>query len=220
MRALSIRTVCCAALMIVALAGCKSSNVSSTSASTALMSNKSTRLSISGAPQLAVSSGQSYTFTPTVTGAVGALTFRIANAPRWASFNSGTGRLTGTPQSGDAGTYSSIMITVSNGLSTASLPAFSITVAEAGSGSGSADLTWTPPTTNTNGSTLTDLAGYTIYYGTSPSSLTQQVKVTNVGLTNYVVTGLTSGTWYFAVAAYTSAGQQSSLSSVVSTTIT
>lgn len=83
----------------------------------------------------------------------------------------------------------------------------------------SVDVTWSAPTANTNGSALTDLAGYTIYYGTSASALTRSVQVTNAGATDYVVQDLTGGTWYFAVAAYTSAGLQSSYSTVVSKTI-
>jgi hypothetical protein len=83
----------------------------------------------------------------------------------------------------------------------------------------SADVSWTPPTTNTNGSALTDLAGYRIYYGTSPSQLTYSIQVANAGAYDYVVQGLTAGTWYFAVSAYTNTGLQSALSAVASKTI-
>jgi len=85
--------------------------------------------------------------------------------------------------------------------------------------SGTATLDWTPPTQNSDGSTLTDLAGYTVYYGTSPGSLTQQVKITNPGLSAYTMTNLASGTWYFAVAAYSASGTESSRSGVISTQI-
>jgi hypothetical protein len=84
----------------------------------------------------------------------------------------------------------------------------------------SIDVTWSAPTANTNGSALTDLAGYTIYYGTSPTQLTRSVKVASAGATDYVVQGLSGGTWYFAVTAYTSAGLQSTYSTIVSRTIT
>lgn len=84
---------------------------------------------------------------------------------------------------------------------------------------GSADVSWTPPTTNTNGSALTNLAGFRIYYGTSPSALTQTVDVPSAGATDHVIQDLPQGTWYFAVAAYTNSGLQSSYSSVVSKTI-
>lgn len=84
----------------------------------------------------------------------------------------------------------------------------------------SIDVTWTAPTANTNGSALTDLAGYTIHYGTNPSALSQSVDVPNAGASDQVVQGLTGGTWYFAVTAYTNTGLQSGYSSVVSKTIT
>lgn len=84
----------------------------------------------------------------------------------------------------------------------------------------SVDITWTAPTANTNGSALTDLAGYTIYYGTSPTALTKSVSVPNAGATDHAVQGLTGGTWYFAVRAYTSAGLESSYSTVISRTVT
>jgi hypothetical protein len=84
---------------------------------------------------------------------------------------------------------------------------------------GSATLDWTPPTANSDGSALTNLAGYTVYYGTSPDNLTQSVKVSNPGLTAYTVSNLTSGTWYFAVTSYSSAGVESTRSGVISTKI-
>ena len=85
--------------------------------------------------------------------------------------------------------------------------------------SGTATLDWAPPTENSDGSVLTNLAGYTVYYGTSPGNLTQSVKVSNPGLSAYTVTDLPSGTWYFVVTSYTSAGIESARSGVVSTTI-
>jgi len=83
----------------------------------------------------------------------------------------------------------------------------------------SVTLSWTAPTDNTNGSALTNLAGYQISYGTSPSALTQQISINTVGVMNYVVTNLSSGTWYFEIVAVNSAGVQSTPSGVVSTTI-
>ena len=85
---------------------------------------------------------------------------------------------------------------------------------------GTATLTWVPPTKNTNGTTpVTPLSGYTIYYGTSASSLTQSVVVSGSTTTSYTITGLASGTWYFAVAADAADGTQSAKSNVGSKTI-
>ena len=84
---------------------------------------------------------------------------------------------------------------------------------------GVATLDWQPPTENSDGSALTNLAGYTVYYGTSPDNLAQSVKVSNPGLTAYAVTGLSSGTWYFAVTSYSADGVESSRTTTVSTKI-
>ena len=84
---------------------------------------------------------------------------------------------------------------------------------------GAATLDWTAPTENSDGSVLTNLAGYTVYYGTSPASLTQTVKITNPGLTPYPMTNLPSGTWYFTITAYSADGSESARSGVVSTRI-
>ena len=84
---------------------------------------------------------------------------------------------------------------------------------------GSATLDWMPPTANSDGTVLTNLAGYTVYYGTSPSTLTESVKITNPGLASYTMSNLPSGTWYFAVTSYSSEGIESTRSGVVSATI-
>ena len=84
---------------------------------------------------------------------------------------------------------------------------------------GVATLDWMPPTENNDGSALTNLAGYTVYYGTDRNDLSQSVKVSNPGLASYSVTGLTSGTWYFAVTSYSADGVESTRTTTVSTTI-
>src|SRR5690606_37370291 len=87
---------------------------------------------ISGTPATAATVGEAYAFAPTASDPDGDdLTFSIANRPSWASFDGATGRLQGTPGSAHVGTHSNIRISVSDGKTTASLPAFSITVAAA-----------------------------------------------------------------------------------------
>ena len=80
-------------------------------------------------------------------------------------------------------------------------------------------MSWVAPTQNTDGSTLTDLVGFRIYFGTCSGSLTYMVNVTNAQATSYVVSGLTSGTWFFAVTSYGSEGTESAGSAVASKTI-
>jgi hypothetical protein len=84
---------------------------------------------------------------------------------------------------------------------------------------GSATLSWQPPTLNTDGTPLADLAGYHIFYGESPNSLTQSIVVAGASAVSYEITGLTAGTWYFAVAADAADGTESALSEVTSKTI-
>jgi hypothetical protein len=125
--------------------------------------------------------------------------------------------LQGTPAAGHAGTYDNIVITVSDGSATASLPAFSITVLAVATGS--ATLSWTPPTTNTDGSPLTNLAGYRVHWGSAIGSYTSSVRLDNPGLASYVVEGLAPGTYYFVVTALNSAQVESQFSNVASKTI-
>jgi Putative Ig domain len=173
---------------------------------------------VSGTPASTVVAGSTYSFKPTATAATGkSLTFSIANRPSWATFSATTGLLSGTPTAAAIGSYPGIVISVTDGTVSASLPAFSITVSAAMSGS--ATLTWTPPTQNTDGSTLSDLSGYVISYDTNPNSLSQQITVTDPSASMHVISGLSAGTWYFAVKALTSSGVDSGFSNTASKTI-
>ena len=173
---------------------------------------------ISGNPATSVNAGSAYNFQPSGADADGdTLTYTIQNMPNWATFNQSTGRLSGTPQAAAAGVYSGIVISVTDTKDTTSLPAFSITVNAPANGN--ATLSWTPPTENTDGSNLSNLAGFRIQYGTSPTALTQTIQISNPGVVTYDVTGLNAGNWYFAIRAYNSSGAESANSNVVSKTI-
>jgi hypothetical protein len=106
---------------------------------------------------------------------------------------------------------------VSDGKASTSLATFTITVKP--TVTGSATISWTPPLQNTDGSTLTNLAGYRISYGTSPSALTQTVQVPTVGLATYTIDNLAQGTWYFSIKAYTTTGAESAPSTPASKTV-
>ena len=168
---------------------------------------------IAGTAQTSAIAGQAYQFKPTATDAdQDTVTFSIANKPAWAAFNATTGALTGTPAAKDVGTYSGITISATDGKAVSGLQAFAITVAAAGAAAGSVSLAWTPPTQNADGSTLTDLSGYTIHYGTTSKSYTQSVALTNVGLTRYQLDSIPSGTIYIAMTAVNAAGAESDFS--------
>ncbi len=80
-------------------------------------------------------------------------------------------------------------------------------------------LSWTPPTTNTDGSPLTNLAGYKVYWGTSQGNYPNSATLNNPGLTSYVVGNLAPGTYFFVATALNSVGVESSFSATASKTI-
>jgi hypothetical protein len=143
---------------------------------------------------------------------------RSAGIDATASAASVASNTTATAPSTAATTPASGAATTSSG-STPSAGTIAKTTPPVKTVDGVATLDWLPPTENSDGSVLTNLAGYTVYYGTSPGNLTQSVKVTNPGLTAYAVTGLASGTWYFAVTSYSADGVESTRTSTVSTKI-
>jgi hypothetical protein len=163
--------------------------------------------------------GNSYSFVPQATDPDGdTLSFSIVGRPSWAGFDSANGALTGTPGAGAVGTYSNISITVSDASDNATLGSFSIVVLPIATGS--ATLSWLPPTENTDGSPLTDLTGYVVYWGDAPGSYQNSETLSNPGLTSYIVENLLSGnTYYFATTAYNSGDLESSFSNVGSKTI-
>ena len=213
------------------LAGCgggsdASSGAASTPTANTPSVNTATPPVITGTPPASVVAGQPYSFTPEVSDAGhDVLGFAVANKPAWATFNTVTGGLTGTPTTANVGNYPGIRISVSDGTATAVLATFAVQVmAAVGTSppptmSGSATLSWNVPTQNTDGSPLTDLAGYRIYYGTDATALAQSVNIDTTETTSYVVSSLSSGTWYFAICAYTTAGTESALSNLASKTI-
>lgn len=84
---------------------------------------------------------------------------------------------------------------------------------------GSATLSWTPPTKNTDGSRLTDLAGYKIYYGTSEKYLQRVIVVDDPSVTSYTIKNLPPFTYYFRITAYNRTGAESERSAMQTKTI-
>jgi hypothetical protein len=82
---------------------------------------------------------------------------------------------------------------------------------------GSVTLSWDAPTTNSDGSPLSDLAGYKLYYGNSSGSYTNSVDVGNIAGAS--VSSLASGSWCFAITAYDTSGNESNYSGEQCTSI-
>jgi fibronectin type 3 domain-containing protein len=78
-------------------------------------------------------------------------------------------------------------------------------------------LAWAPPTVNTDGTPLTDLAGFKLYMGTASRNYS---AVTDIGAsTTYTFSSLLPGTYYFCVTAYDTTGNQSGPSAEVTKTV-
>jgi hypothetical protein len=108
---------------------------------------------ISGSPGASATVGVAYSFTPNASDADGdALSFTITNKPSWATFSVSSGALSGTPGTQHIGTTSNISISVSDGKTSATLPAFSIQVQAAASGNAAPVISGSPVTSVTAGS--------------------------------------------------------------------
>jgi hypothetical protein len=168
------------------------------------------------------------------------LQFAATNLPPWASLDSHSGRISGTPGPTDAGVYESISITVADAMHKVVTAPFSITVNPAPEpeleaavdpalepelkpaeelGTGVASLQWEIPPSKVSGEPLDDLAGYRILYGRSSSDLDHSVFITDPATTSYQFSSLPSGIWYFEVVAVNSNGLEGPPTTLVTKSI-
>ena len=209
-------------LLAAALGGCLTSGESNTdklvSGDNGPQSGNSAP-TISGSPKTATMTDDTYSFRPSASDADGdTLTFSVTNLPRWASFDSATGALSGRPVQGDEGLYANITVSVSDGSTKVSLPTFSIEVTQ--TALGSMTLSWTPPTENTDGTVLEDLAGYKLYFGTTSGRYTNEVRIDTPGISSYVIENLLPDTYYVVATAFTTSGTESGYSNEAVKTVT
>jgi hypothetical protein len=170
---------------------------------------------ISGWPALSVEAGTAYNFKPTASDADGdVLTFSIAGMPSWAGFNAVSGRLSGVPGDSDIGTYSHIVITVTDGTDTVSLPAFSLIVEPVQRALGGFSLTWTAPVARADGSPLplSEIDGFRIYYGTAAGNYPNVVDVSDGSAQSTTVSNLPAGNYHVVMTSYDINGLESGYS--------
>jgi hypothetical protein len=79
-------------------------------------------------------------------------------------------------------------------------------------------LSWTAPTKNTDGSALTNLSGYKLYWGNQSGSYGTPRTVDGADNTTQTI-ALSPGTYFFAVSAVDSGGNESALSNEVTKTV-
>ena len=75
-------------------------------------------------------------------------------------------------------------------------------------------MSWVAPELNEDGSQLTDLAGFKVYYGTAIDAMDSVETIDNPSVTTYLVENLHAGTWFFKVRAFDTAGNESEDSEV------
>ncbi len=83
-------------------------------------------------------------------------------------------------------------------------------------------LSWTAPTTNTDGSRLTNLAGFNIYWGVKTNgavNLSNKINIPNPATSSYVFKSVPPNTYYFVATAYNTNGAESAPSNQVNGTI-
>lgn len=78
------------------------------------------------------------------------------------------------------------------------------------------NLSWTAPTTRIDSTAVvpSDIGGYHIYYGTDQANLQLLADINDGAVTTFDTQALSSGTYYFAVAAYDSNGAEGKVSNV------
>ncbi len=183
---------------------------------------------ISGTPAPSVTTGQTYSFTPTASDPDGnALTFSIVNRPSWATFNTSSGRFSGTPTSTAVAQYVEIGISVSDGLVSAALAPFSIDVIQSNrpptiSGSPPTSAregqvyAFTPSANDADGDTLTfSIANRPVWasFNTSIGALTGTPGIGTVGNYANVTIGVGDGSATVSLPAFAIAVAQASLGS-------
>lgn len=176
---------------------------------------------ISGTPPSTATVGVEYVFRPRVIDPDGdALSFTVQYPPPGSTFDETNGEFKWTPAATQVGTRSQIAISVSDGRGgVASLPFGQLNINPAPVVVSKATLSWTPPTQNTDGTSLTNLAGYRIYYGASATALVQTIEIKNAAVSSFIVDNLTAGKWFFAVTAFNADGKESVMSNVASKVI-
>ena len=76
---------------------------------------------------------------------------------------------------------------------------------------GTVTLQWQPPVENEDGSPLTDLAGYRVYWGPSERPLANRIDIDSPEATSYVLEDLSDGEWRLAISTVTKRGLESKL---------
>lgn len=163
---------------------------------------------ISGTPGSQVFVNETFSFIPSASDVDGdVLTFSVENKPAWAVFNTETGEISGQPSV--VGTYENIVVSVSDGIESVSLPSFNIEVV---ANTKSVTIEWQAPTQDTNGANLTGLQGFKVLYGKVAGNPDNVVEVNNVSQSSLELSDLEVGEYFFYMTAIDTQGRESARS--------
>ncbi len=141
------------------------------------------------------------TFGASVTNANGSLSTTLTWSAPGASGCTASGHPSWTGAKAASGSLDLPPITLSG--------TYALTLSCTTPGNATTTVFWTLPTTNTDGTALTNLKGIRVNYGTSPTALDQIKATDSATATSTVVGDLAPGTWYFVIRAYNTAGVDS-----------
>ena len=176
---------------------------------------------ITGVPVLNADVGLRYSFRPTASDADGdPLTFNATGRPGWLQLDAASGELSGTPSASDVGVSGELSISATDGKSSASLPAFRITVRAAAATNRAPTISGQPPTTASTGSAYSfqivgaDADGDSLTYGATglPAWLSLNATTgilsgtpgtTNIGTSPGIVLSVSDGKASASLAAFT-----------------
>jgi hypothetical protein len=161
---------------------------------------------ISGSPSVKININTDYSFIPQSQDPDGDhLTFMVTNLPNWASFNTATGEINGTPTLEKL--YESIVISVSDGFHTVPLNAFNINVTLPDPLS--VTIKWQAPSEDLNDNPLGGIQAYKIFYRTAQGSIDKSVMVNDDNTNEFTINNLVPGDYFFSMAVVTSNGMES-----------
>lgn len=150
---------------------------------------------IEGQPETSLENNKFYQFVPDASDADGdELDFSVVNLPSWAVFDSTTGGISGVPSNSDLGVYDDIVITVSDGITSAELSAINLTVFEAEQ--------------QTEASLLSQIAGYSIAISSTLNTEQTMVDLKIGGDTQPDMHCKTNNTCYFKITPLNSLGNE------------
>ncbi len=169
---------------------------------------------ITGLAVTAAEVGRPYAFQPTASDADGdTLTFSIQQKPTWASFDTTSGTLSWN--TGGGGRWHLFKRIdqrkrrhTQRHLAGLRHHGCALVIKER-------DPELDGPVHEHDGTALSDLAGYTVFYGMASRAYSASIKLSGAAASSVVIEGLAAGTWYFSIKSTNVSGVESDYSGEV-----